>query len=102
MSPVCCAAGLAAGGTTASVLDSFKSEFACAVNDGIYYINTEAADQVALEFLDFATRREKRVAGLGKVSSLPVCVAFSPDRRQILYTQNDQTGADIMLVENFH
>ena len=89
------------GGKEVRVLDSFKSEYACVVKDGIYYINSDAADQVALEFFDFATRREKRIAGLGKVSILPICVAVSPDRSQILYTQNDQTGADIMLVEGF-
>ena len=89
------------GGEEVRVLDSFESEYACVVKDGIYYINSDAADQVALEFFDFATRREKRIAGLGKVSILPICVAVSPDRSQILYTQNDQTGADIMLVEGF-
>ncbi len=53
------------------------------------------------EFFDFATHKERRVAGLGRVDILPSCVTVSPDRRQILYTQDDQIGADIMLVENF-
>ena len=89
------------GGQEVRVLDSSKSQFGCVVNDGIYCINTDAKDEVALEFFDFATGQEKRIAGLGKVSILPICISVSPDRRQVLYTQNDQTGADIMLVENF-
>jgi Tol biopolymer transport system component len=90
------------GGEEVRVLDSFKSELGVVVNDGIYFINPDAKDGgVAMEFLDFATRKERRVAALGKVNILPFSVAVSPDRRQILYTQNDQTGADIMLVENF-
>ena len=89
------------GGEELRVLDSFKSEAAVVVNDGIYYINTDTKGEVALEFFDFATRKERRVAGLGKVSIIPFSIAVSPDRRQFLYSQNDQTGADIMLVENF-
>ena len=89
------------GGEEVRVLDSFKSELGVVVNDGIYFINPDAKGGVDMEFFDFATRKERRIAGLGKVSVLPFCIAVSPDRRQFLYTLNDQTGADIMLVENF-
>jgi hypothetical protein len=89
------------GGEELRVLDSFKSEAGVVVNDGIYFINPGAKDGAAVEFFDFATRKERRLAGLGKVSITGFSIAASPDRRQILYTQNDQTGADIMLVENF-
>jgi Tol biopolymer transport system component len=89
------------GGEELRILDSFKSELGVVVNDGIYFINPDAEDGVAMEFFDFATRKERRIADLGKVSILPFRIAVSPDRRQILYTQNDQTGADIMVVENF-
>jgi hypothetical protein len=43
----------------------------------------------------------KQVAALGKITILPLCIAVSPDRREILYSQNDNPGGDIMLVENF-
>jgi Tol biopolymer transport system component len=89
------------GGEEVRVLDSFKSELGVVVNDGIYYINPDAKDEVVMEFFDLATGKERRVAGLGKIKIIPISVAVSPDRRQILYTQNDQTGSDIMLVENF-
>jgi Tol biopolymer transport system component/DNA-binding winged helix-turn-helix (wHTH) protein len=89
------------GGEEVRVLDSFKSELGVVVNDGIYFIDPDAKDGVVVEFFDFATHKERRVAELGIVNILPVCVAVSPDRRQILYTQVDQIGADIILVENF-
>ena len=89
------------GGEELRVLDSFKSEAGVVVNDGIYFINPGGKDGAALEFFDFATRKERRVAGLGKVNITGFSIAVSPDRRQFLYAQNDQTGADIMLVANF-
>jgi Tol biopolymer transport system component len=89
------------GGEEVRVLDSFISELGVVVNDGIYFIDPDAKGGVAIEFFDFATHKERRVAELGNVNIVPVCVAVSPDRRQILYTQDDQMGADIMLVENF-
>jgi Tol biopolymer transport system component len=88
-------------GEETQVLDSSKSELGTVVKDGIYFINPDAKDGVALEFFDFATGKERRVAELGKVNIYAGCVAVSPDRRHILYTQNDYVGADIMLVENF-
>lgn len=92
------------GGEELQVLDSFKSEYSgnwAVVNDGIYFINPDAKDGVAMEFFDFATRKVRQVAGLGKVHIVSACISVSPDRRQILYSQVDQVGADIMLVENF-
>jgi len=92
------------GGEETQVIDSFKSELFgdwAVVNDGIYFINPDARDGVAIEFFNFATRKVKQVAALGKVDIYPHGIAVSPDRRQILYTQEDQRGGDIMLVENF-
>jgi len=92
------------GGEETLVLDSFRLKYFgdwAVVNDGIYFINPDAKDGVDVDFLDFATRKVKEVAALGKVNIYPHGIAVSPDRRQILYTQTDQPGGDIMLVENF-
>src|SRR4029453_5413653 len=92
------------GGEEIQVFDSFKSDLVsdwAVVSDGIYFINPDAKDGVAIEFFDFATRKVKQVAALGKVAILEFGMAVSPDRRQILYAQNDNPGGDIMLVENF-
>jgi Tol biopolymer transport system component len=94
------------GGEEVQIFDSFNSEYSrnwAVVNDGIYFINPDAKDGAAIEFFDFATRKVKQIAGLGKVAIdfWAQGIAVSPDRRQILYAQNDQAGGDIMLVENF-
>ena len=92
------------GGEELKILDSFHSENLgdwAVVNDGLYFINPEAKDGVAMEFFDFATRKVSQVGKLGKVDIGPICIAVSPDRTQILYVQADQSGEDIMLVENF-
>jgi Tol biopolymer transport system component len=92
------------GGDEVQIFDSFKSELFgdwAVVSDGIYFVNPDAKDGVAIEFFNFATRQVKQVATLGKVNIMEHGIAVSPDRRQILYTQNDQSGGDIMLVENF-
>ena len=92
------------GGDETLVLDSYKPEnFGdwTVVSDGIYFVNPDARDGVAIEFFNFATKRVKQVAGLGKIDILFSGIAISPDRRHILYTQSDQSGGDIMLVENF-
>lgn len=91
------------GGEETQVFGSFKSELFgdwAVVNDGIYFVNPDARDGVAIEFFNFATRQIKQVAGLGKIGIYEHCIAVSPDRRQILYTVLWIAG-DIMLVENF-
>ena len=68
---------------------------------GIYFANRAAASRSTIEFFDFATGEVKRIwqpeAPIHRVYG----VAISPDGRWILYTQVDQSGSDIMLVENF-
>jgi Tol biopolymer transport system component len=94
------------GGEERLVLDQLQAGYwgAWAVTDkGIYFINPEAKPRATIEFFSFATRRITRVAVLVRE---PVNwfsnLAISPDGRWILYTQLDQSGNDIMLVENFH
>ncbi|HEU4388747.1 MAG TPA: winged helix-turn-helix domain-containing protein [Blastocatellia bacterium] len=93
------------GGEELQILDSYQSGLNgnwAVANDGIYFINEHTKDGFAIQFFDFATRKVRQVAGLGRVATFEDCIAVSPDRRQILYTQVDGAGAsDIMLVENF-
>ena len=70
------------------------------VNDGIYFVDSDAKDGVAIEFFSFATHQIKQVAWLGKIT-MEYGFAASPDRRWILYTQDAPGDDDIMLVENF-
>lgn len=72
------------------------------VDDGIYFINNDTPMQPSLEFFRFATRRIRRIATLrGPVVPWESNLAVAPDGRRILYSQMDQFGTDVMLVENF-
>jgi Tol biopolymer transport system component/DNA-binding winged helix-turn-helix (wHTH) protein len=71
------------------------------VRKGIYFVPQKGTGLgSSIEFLDFATNHTKRVASFGKPSDWGL--ALSPDGRWILYTQVDQAGAELRLVENFH
>ena len=99
----------AEGGEQVAVLDSPKpvNSFAWAVvEQGIYFIDVERSEALAaegfLKFLHFDTGRVTRIASLGEqVDTAYLQVAVSPDGGWILYTQEDQGGADLMLMENF-
>ena len=71
------------------------------VRKGIYFVPQKGTGLgSSIEFLDFATNHTKRVASFEKPFSSGL--ALSPDGRWILYTQVDQAGAELRLVENFH
>ncbi|HXG67063.1 MAG TPA: protein kinase [Blastocatellia bacterium] len=93
------------GGEESLILDQLQKGYfhAWAVVDrGIYFINPAPKPPATIEFFSFATRRITRIASLEKVSFMwGSTLAISPDERWILYSQLDQTGSDIMLVENF-
>jgi hypothetical protein len=82
------------------------------VTNGIYFVTAENPTRPVIEFFDFATGKATEVAALEKpiplfgrlpsgVTEFNAGLAVSPDGRWILYTQLDQGGSDIMLVENF-
>ena len=90
------------GGQEIEILDPLSNPWNFAVaKEGIYFLPTsEATGGVPVEFFSFATGEIKTVATVGK--AVWVGLAVSPDGRTILYTQIDQQGSDLMLVENFH
>ena len=99
----------AEGGEEVAVLDSPRpvNAFAWAVvEQGIYFIDVERSEALVaesfLKFFHFDAGRVTRIASLGEqLGTGGVQVAVSPDGGWILYTQEDQRGADLMLVENF-
>ncbi|MCI0490811.1 MAG: DPP IV N-terminal domain-containing protein [Blastocatellia bacterium] len=90
------------GGEEALALDRLKADNSgnwVVIDRGIYFIDTDAAGNSAIEFFDFATRRTSRVAAI-KTPNNPG-LALSPDGRWILYAQVDRADGDIMLAEKF-
>ena len=90
-----------AGGPEAEVVTSLGRKSVYALADrGIYFIaNLQDTPKDTIQFLSFET---------GETSTIAITPATSADKlevshdgRTILYTQFDQRGGDIMLVENF-
>ena len=78
---------------------SFARSFSL-VNEGIYFIPEAGADgKYSIHLLSFGTGKAKTVAPIAR----PPFAGFSvsPDRRYLLYTQEDEAGSDLMLVEKF-
>ena len=74
--------------------------------DGIYFFDWKDALHPALQFHDFRNRRSTMVyefpegTNLHNTGGTPISV--SADGRWIIYTQLDQAGSNLVLVENFH
>ena len=69
------------------------------VEEGIYFIAEPGSDDLhSIQFLDFATRETSVVAPLKHPGG---DLSISPDGESILHTQQDPSGSDIMLIENF-
>jgi Tol biopolymer transport system component len=69
---------------------------------GLYFVNPEAKPRPAIELLDLVTRRVTRIAEMER-QPVQWTSGFSVarDERAILYSQREQSGSDIMLVESF-
>jgi hypothetical protein len=77
------------------------------VNGGVYFVPVRNAAGGSIQFLNFATNQVRTIAsfdkplGLLRPSAVSGGLAVSPDGRWILYTQTEQAGSELMLVENF-
>jgi Tol biopolymer transport system component/DNA-binding winged helix-turn-helix (wHTH) protein len=90
------------GGEEVLVLTHHKAGLSRAwtvVEKGIYFATAEDPANPSIEFYSFDTSKVTQVAALSKPFSYSLSV--SPDGRWLLYTQVDQSGSDIMLMENF-
>jgi eukaryotic-like serine/threonine-protein kinase len=91
----------ASGGAQTQVIDSIHPEGGwVVVAEGIYFISKPDAKGVSyLRFKDLATRAVRTIA---PIKGKPYWgLTVSPDRRTFLYAQSDESGSDLMLVENF-
>jgi Tol biopolymer transport system component len=72
-----------------------------AVENGIYFADeTDSSKSRGIFFYDFATRKIRQIAQVQKPFAVADSgFAVSPDRRFILYTQIDERGSDINILE---
>jgi Tol biopolymer transport system component len=89
------------GGEETRVLDSTACGHAYAVwEQGIYFFTpTDKQGHRDISLHEFATGRARKILTIENPAVW--AMAVSPDGRTILYTQVDEAGSDLMLVENF-
>jgi Tol biopolymer transport system component len=90
----------AAGGEETLVLDSIACFPPYAVGEqGInFFTEPDKQGRKDLTLYDFATSRRRKTLTIERPRAY---FAVSPDGQTILYTQIDEAGSDLMLVENF-
>jgi Tol biopolymer transport system component len=93
------------GGEETLVLDHHKAgawRSWAVTEQGIYFATAITPARSMIEFFSFATSEITLVAAIGGgIATGAHGLAVSPDNRWLLYGQSDQSGSDIMLMENF-
>jgi Tol biopolymer transport system component len=84
------------GGDETRVLESVLYDNFAVVTNGIYFI--AAAERRSIQFLDFASGRIITVARIARNPVYGFSVA--PDERWLIFTQIEDRGSDLVLLEN--
>jgi Tol biopolymer transport system component/predicted Ser/Thr protein kinase len=88
------------GGEETQVIESVTPRAFAVSNEGIYFVTLpNAPGACSIQFFNFATGKIEQITEITK--SVGAGLTVSPDGRSILYSQLDQGGSDLMLVENF-
>lgn len=96
------------GGQEELVTDQLKEGdwgYWALLDDRIYFFNSGegATPTITLESIDLSTRHVDRLSEFkARTYKWVPGLTVSPDRRTLLYTQLDQSGQDIKIIENFH
>jgi Tol biopolymer transport system component/DNA-binding winged helix-turn-helix (wHTH) protein len=94
-----------AGGVETQLLDHNKAGYwrAWAIGEkGIHFATGNVPSHPIIEFFHFVSRKVTRVSTLdGHLSRFEPGLVVSPDRQELLFTQTDRSGGDIMLVEDY-
>jgi eukaryotic-like serine/threonine-protein kinase len=87
------------GGEETRVLDSTSCDSPFVVSEqGIYFVTPrDKRNRNDISHYDFSSRATRKIVPVEEAAGF----AVSPDGRTILWTQFDQSGSDLMLVENF-
>ena len=93
------------GGEESQVLDVSAESLWMLADHGIYFFDLKDPTAPAFKFYSFAAGKTTLLRPYLKntrVDDLSTALSVSPDGRWVLYTQLDQAGSNLMLVENFH
>lgn len=95
----------AEGGEETRVIDQGGLGLWALTGQGICFFDMSSSAGSAIRFYDLLTRRVKVIHLFSKQTRMDnttnTAITVSPDGRWILYTQLDQAGTNLMLVENF-
>jgi Tol biopolymer transport system component len=99
----------AAGGKEEIIAAEFKSRNFVVLQDGTYGLDTgvsstpgaPATHPGRARFYRFRTRKWEDLGFATDKPVFPAGIALSPDRKWLFYSQIDDRGSDIMLVQNF-
>jgi Tol biopolymer transport system component/tRNA A-37 threonylcarbamoyl transferase component Bud32 len=94
----------AAGGEETRVLDRGGVAVWALTGQGICFFDLNGSTGIALKFYNFATGKVTLLRQFSKDTSVDTgatSLSVSPDGGWILYTQLDQSGSNLMLVENY-
>ena len=92
------------GGEESQVLDVPTENLWMLTDQGIYFFDLKNPVEPALKFYSFTAGKTTLLRQFPKdtrVDEISTALSVSPDGRWILYTQLDQSGSNLMLVENF-
>ncbi len=93
-----------AGGEETQVLQEGGVDAWALADQGICVIDKSSAGP-AIKFYDFETHELRTTRDFDREVSFDsdsTAITISPDSRWILYTQVDQSGGDLMLIDNYH
>jgi hypothetical protein len=92
------------GGEETRVLDQVTAGTWVLTGQGICFFDLKSPVGPVIKLYDLVTRRQRVIHQFPKqtmIHSYETALSVSPDGQWILYTQDDQRGSDLMLVENF-
>jgi serine/threonine protein kinase/Tol biopolymer transport system component len=90
------------GGEGTKLFDGVKGALWTLGRDGIYFFTEpDEKGRTDLSVYEFATEKTRKILTIVEKLELIGPVEISPDGRTVLYAQEDESGSDLMLVENF-
>jgi hypothetical protein len=87
------------GSDESEVLDAVFARGFVVQNDRLYYLHPEPRGATGLRCFMLGSGKDSLISLIAKPVSVGLSV--SPDGKQIIYSQIDQRGADLMLLDGF-